>query len=75
MILIEKNNVKLIGDAEDILENLTALELTILMDEGLMKIHTQSLKDALRIHESKEHEIDIRKFKTPRKNLHEDNNR
>ena len=75
MILIESNNVKLVGNEEEILTNLIALELTIMMDDGLMDLRTKAIEEAIAIYKSEEHEVDIRKFKTPGKTLHKNNNR
>lgn len=63
MININGTDVKIAGNANEILYELTALKISIMQDEGLMEIDQEAMKQAIQVYKDHDYRFpEVRKF-------------
>lgn len=64
MININVTDVKIAGNANEILYELTALKISIMQDEGIMEIDQEAMKQAIQVYKDHDYRFpEVRKFK------------
>lgn len=64
MININGTDVKIAGNANEILYELTVLKICIMQDEGLMAIDQEAMEQAIQIYKDHDYRFpEVRKFK------------
>ena len=73
MININGADVKIAGNANEILYELTVLKICIMQDEGLMAIDQEAMEQAIQVYQNHDYRIpEVRKFKVPGQDKTED---
>lgn len=64
MININGTDVKISGNANEILYELTVLKISIMQDEGLMAIDQEAMEQAIQVYKDHDYRFpEVRKFK------------